>query len=127
MSLLTNQPNNQRRSNAMQAKNRKTILVLCTMLAVGLIPVAWLGCASTATRESTGEYIDDSTITAKVKAAYVHDPVVSALAVSVKTYKGVVQLSGFVNTATEKARAEEVARGVLGVKSVTNSLIVKAK
>ena len=111
----------------MQARNRKAILMMCAVLTVGLIPMTWLGCASTATRESTGEYVDDSTVTAKVKTALVKDPVVSAYAVNVKTYKGVVQLSGFVNTADEKTRAEEVARGVHGVKSVTNSLIVKAR
>ena len=111
----------------MQAINRKAVLMVCTVLTVGLMPVTWMGCASTSTRESTGEYIDDSTITAKVKAAFVKDPVVSAFAVSVKTYKGAVQLSGFVNTADEKTRAEEVARGVYGVKSVNDSLIVKAK
>ena len=71
--------------------------------------------------------MDDSAITAKVKAALVKDPLVSALAVNVKTYKGVVQLSGFVNTDAEKTRAAEVAVGVYGVKTVTNSLIVKAK
>ena len=91
------------------------------------MPLTWQGCASTSTHESTGEYIDDSTVTAKIKAALVKDPVVSAIAISVETYKGVVQLSGFVNTDGEKTRAEEVARGVRGVKSVANSLIVKTK
>ena len=111
----------------MQARNKKAILMMCAVLTIGLMPVTWLGCASTATRESTGEYVDDSTITAKVKTALIKDPVVSAFAVSVETYKGIVQLSGFVNTATEKAQAETVAHGVYGVKSVTNSLVVKSK
>ena len=111
----------------MQARNRKAILMMCAMLTAGLIPVTWLGCAGTTTRESTGEYIDDSTVTAKVKTALLKDPVVSAFAVSVETYKGVVQLSGFVNTAAEKAQAEAVARSVYGVKSVTNSLVVKPR
>ena len=110
----------------MQARNKTAVLVIWTVLTVGLLPVTWVGCASTATRESTGEYVDDSAITAKVKAALVKDPLDSALAVNVKTYKGVVQLSGFVNNADEKTRAGEVARGVNGVKSVTNSLVVKA-
>ena len=108
-------------------KNQTVILTLCAVLTAGLLPMTWTGCASTATRESTGEYVDDSTITAKVKTALVKDPVVSAFAVSVKTYKGVVQLSGFVNTDAEKTHAAEVAVGVYGVKTVTNSLIVKAK
>ena len=111
----------------MKTNNSKAVLMVCAVMTVGLLPMTWMGCASTATRESTGEYIDDSTITAKVKAALVKDPVVSALAVNVKTYKGVVQLSGFVNTADEKTQAEQVARGVYGVKSVANSLIVKAR
>ena len=111
----------------MPARNRKAILMMCTVLSLGLLPVVWMGCASTATRESTGEYIDDSTITAKLKTAFATDPTVSMLAVHVKTYKGVVQLSGFVNTQEEKDKAAEIARGVRGVKSVTNSLIVKTK
>ena len=57
----------------------------------------------------------------------VKDPVVSAFAVSVETYKGVVQLSGFVNTAAEKTQAEAVTRSVYGVKSVTNSLVIKSR
>jgi osmotically-inducible protein OsmY len=109
----------------MQARNRKAILMMCTILSVDLMAAGWMGCAGTRTHESTGEYVDDSTITTKVKAAFVKDPVVSALAVSVETFKGVVQLSGFVNTQEAKDRAEEIARSVRGVKSVTNSLIVK--
>ncbi len=110
----------------MQTRNRKAILMMCAVLSVGLMPVAWMACAGNRTHESTGEYVDDSTITAKVKAAFVKDPVVSAFAVSVETFKGVVQLSGFVNTQEAKDRAKEIARGVRGVTSVTNSLIVKA-
>lgn len=111
----------------MQARNRKAILMMCAVLSVGLMPVVWMGCASTRTHESTGEYVENSAITAKVKAAFAKDPVVSAFGVSVETFKGQVQLSGFVNTQEAKDRAEEIARGVRGVKSVTNSLIVKAK
>ena len=111
----------------MQTKNKQVALMLCVVLTGGLMAVTWMGCASTPTRESTGEYVDDSAITAKVKAALVKDPIVSALAVSVKTYKGVVQLSGFVDTADQKAQAENVARGVNGVSSVNNGLIVKVK
>jgi hyperosmotically inducible protein len=111
----------------MQARNKSAFLMMCTVLSVGLMPVVWTGCASTATRESTGEYIDDSTITAKVKTAFATDPTVSAFAVHVKTDRGVVQLSGFVNTQEEKDKAAEIAGGVLGVKSVTNRLVVKPK
>jgi hyperosmotically inducible protein len=88
--------------------------------------VAFLsGCASTSTKESTGEYIDDSTITTKVKAAFVKDEVVKARQVNVETYKGVVQLSGFVATPEEKARAERLAASVGGVTSVSNKIEIK--
>ena len=83
------------------------------------------GCAATATSESTGEYVDDSSITLKVKSAFVSDPVVSAMKVSVETFKGVVQLSGFVNTAEEKAQAGRVAAAVKGVTDVKNNIVVK--
>jgi hyperosmotically inducible periplasmic protein len=84
------------------------------------------GCAGTATRESTGEYIDDATTTTKVKAAFVKDPVVSAMDVKVDTFKGTVQLSGFVDTAEQKTRAEQLAAGVSGVSAVKNNITVKA-
>ncbi len=83
------------------------------------------GCAATATRESTGQYVDDSSITLKVKAAFVKDPIVGALQVKVETFKGVVQLSGFVNSAEEQAQAERVAAAVAGVIDVKNSIVVK--
>jgi osmotically-inducible protein OsmY len=83
------------------------------------------GCAGTSTRESTGEYIDDATITTKVKAAFVKDPVVKAMDVKVDTFKSTVQLSGFVDTSEQKARAEQVARGVTGVQDVKNNITVK--
>lgn len=98
-------------------------LLACTLtLGIG---ASLTGCAGTSTRESTGEYIDDSAITTKVKAAFAADNDVSALAVKVKTYKGTVQLSGFVNTAAEKAEAERLARGVNGVQNVVNNITVK--
>ncbi len=84
-----------------------------------------VGCAGTATSSSTGEYIDDSAITAKVKAAMVQDPTVKARDVKVETFKGVVQLSGFVDSQNEKARAEQIAAGVAGVQSVQNNITVK--
>ena len=98
--------------------------VLIALCAGGL---AWLptGCASTPTRESTGEYVDDSTITTKVKAEFVKDPVVKAIDVKVETYKGVVALNGFVNTAEEKARAKQIAAGVSGVRQVNNNITLK--
>jgi len=102
------------------------ILSLATLLTASVGLTAFTtGCASTATKESTGEYIDNSTITTKVKAALVNDPVVSALDVTVESFKGVVQLSGFVNTSAEKAQAGRVAASVKGVTDVKNNIVVK--
>ena len=99
---------------------------LITILALGGgIATMSSGCAGTATRESTGEYIDDASITAKVKAAYVKDPVVKALQVNVDTFKANVQLSGFVDTAEQKARAEQIAAGITGVAGVKNNITLK--
>jgi hyperosmotically inducible periplasmic protein len=86
-----------------------------------------VGCASQPGRESTGEYIDDTAITAKVKAALVADKEVSAMSVNVETFRGVVQLSGFADGQKEISRAVSVARGVKGVKSVKNDLRIKPK
>jgi hypothetical protein len=80
---------------------------------------------SSRTHESTGEYVDDSAITAKVKAAILEDPELKTLQISVKTFKGVVQLSGFVDSKEMVARAGEVAGQVSGVREVKNDLIVK--
>lgn len=84
-------------------------------------------CASTPTSESTGQLIDNSAITAKVKAALLNDPNVSSYPIKVKTYKGTVQLSGFVDNTTQAKRAENVARSVRGVQAVENDLLVKTK
>lgn len=105
---------------------KMSIPTLVTILALsGGAAALQTGCAGTATRSSTGEFIDDATITTKVKAAFVRDPVVKALDVNVDTFKSVVQLSGFVNTTDEKARAEQVAAGIAGVSSVKNNITVK--
>lgn len=82
-------------------------------------------CASTTTSESTGEFFDNSLITVKVKSKLVDDPATSFLSIKVVTYKGVVQLSGFVDSDKEKQRASELARSVEGVKDVKNDLVVK--
>jgi len=79
-----------------------------------------VGCASTSTQESTGEFIDDSVITTKVKAAIFNEPTLKSFDINVKTTKGVVELSGLVNSKSELNKAVEVARGVQGVKSVKN-------
>lgn len=97
------------------------------VLAGGLILIQiHSGCAATPTSESTGEFVDDAAITTKVKASFVKDPVVKAIDVKVETFKGIVQLSGFVNTPEEKSQAERLAAAVLGVKSVANNITLKA-
>jgi len=92
-------------------------------LAVTLITVA--SCASTSKHEGTGEYIDDSVITTKVKAAILNEPALKVAEINVETFKGVVQLSGFVNSQADINKAVEVARGVRGVSSVKNDMRVK--
>jgi osmotically-inducible protein OsmY len=82
-------------------------------------------CTSTRTTESTGEYVDDATVTSKVKAALLGDVGLKSFEISVETYKDVVQLSGFVNSEQMKAHAGDVTAGVSGVRSVRNTLIVK--
>lgn len=89
--------------------------------------VTMLGCASTASKEGTGEYIDDSIITTKVKAAILNEETLKSSEVNVETFKGVVQLSGFVNSEADIATAASVARGVKGVTSVKNDMRLKAK
>ena len=94
---------------------------LFVLLAIAVIG----GCAGSRTKESTGEYVDDSAITAKVKNAILDDSSLKVFQINVETFKGVVQLSGFVNSPQVKSRAAEVASRVSGVKSVKNDLIVK--
>lgn len=87
--------------------------------------VAVLGCSSTPQKESTGEYVDDSYITTKVKAAILGEPTLKSSEINVETFKGVVQLSGFVNSRSDISRAIDVARSVKGVKSVKNDMRLK--
>ena len=95
-------------------------LCLCLLFAVMIA-----GCGSTATKESTGEFIDDSVITANVKAVIYDEPTLKIGQIGVETYKGVVQLSGFVNSSMAVTKAESLASSVKGVVSVKNSLVVK--
>jgi osmotically-inducible protein OsmY len=94
------------------------------LVCIGLI-TQLLGCAATQNRESTGQYVDDSAITTKVKAAIFDEPSLKVFQISVETFKGVVQLSGFVNSEQIVRKAGEVAGRVEGVRSVTNNLVVK--
>ncbi len=94
-------------------------------LVLLVVTIALMGCASSQKQSSPGDYIDDTVITTKVKAAIFDDPDLKVMQISVKTRQGIVQLSGFVNSAQDVRRAGEVARGVAGVESVKNDLIVK--
>jgi osmotically-inducible protein OsmY len=94
--------------------------LFATMLILSLI-----GCAPTAKREGAGEYIDDALITTKVKAALAADPDVKATEVKVETFKGMVQLSGFVSSRESVQKAIELSRGVAGVRGVKNDMVVK--
>jgi len=83
------------------------------------------GCASTRTHDSTGQYIDDASITTKVKSDMVADKEISAFQISVNTFKGVVHLTGSADTRQEADKAATIARGVAGVKSVDNDIQIK--
>lgn len=103
----------------------KTLHLMGALVLVGILAGPMVGCTSTPTSESTGEYIDDATISTKVRAQLIGDKDLNVFKIDVTTFKGVVQLSGFVNTASIKARAGTVAAGVQGVKAVSNNLVIK--
>lgn len=98
---------------------------LATMLFAASLVATLAGCASTPTKEGTGEFIDDSVITAKVKASIFNEPTLKATEINVETFKGDVQLSGFVAQPQDAQRAAEIARGIKGVVSVKNDVRVK--
>ncbi len=97
---------------------------LASLAGVALMATA-LGCASTATQEGTGEYADDAVITTKVKTAIFQEPTLKSAEINVETFKGTVQLSGFVNSREDVNKAVAVARGVKGVSGVKNDMRVK--
>ena len=101
-------------------KNRIMCFLACFVLAASFV-----GCASSARHESTGQYIDNSVITSKVKTAIFNEPTLKSLQITVESFKGEVQLSGFVDSAASAKRAGEVVRNVDGVVSVKNNLTVK--
>ncbi len=90
-----------------------------------LVLASLLGCASTATQEGTGEYFDDTAITAKVKAAIFNEPSLKSSEVNVETFKGTVQLTGFVGSRGAIDKAGELARAVKGVTNVRNDMRLK--
>ena len=103
----------------MKPSNKLFTFILAVLLAT------LLGCAGTATKEGTGEYVDDTVITTKVKAALFDEPSLRSAEINVETFKGVVQLSGFVASPAAATKAVEVARDVGGVKSVKNDMRIK--
>lgn len=104
----------------MKKLQRITKLLVC----FGLI-VAFLGCNATQKKESTGQFIDDAAITAKIKSGLFEDAQLKSLQIEVKTFKGVVQLSGFVDSAQSATRPGEIAGRVPGIKELKNDLVVK--
>jgi osmotically-inducible protein OsmY len=96
-----------------------------TMLFAASLAATMAGCASTPTKEGTGEYVDDTVITAKVKASIFNEPTLKASEINVETFKGDVQLSGFVSNPQDAQKAVEIARGVKGVTSVKNDVRIK--
>src|SRR5512145_2361244 len=103
--------------------NRRNFLIRGLVLLVLL--ATFVACASTPKHESTGEYVDDSVITTKVKALLAKDDFLKSFQISVETYQGTVQLSGFVNSQQAVDKAGEITRSVKGVNTVKNNLIVK--
>jgi osmotically-inducible protein OsmY len=91
-------------------------------LAGALLMVTALGCASTTKKEGTGEYVDDTVVTTKVKAAIFNEPTLKSAEINVETFKGIVQLSGFVSSPAAATTAVAVAGKVDGVKSVKNDM-----
>jgi len=98
--------------------------ILQVVVCIGLLS-AFMGCAATQKHESTGQYVDDTVITTKVKTAIFNEESLKLLQINVKSYQGVVQLSGFVDSAKSVSKAGEVARRVEGVTEVKNDLQVK--
>lgn len=108
-------------------KNHNSHLLSLLLLTGAVVGTAFTtACSSTATRQSTGEYIDDTAISAKVKSAFVSDDSVKAFDVQVETFRGVVQLSGFVDNMNQKSRAEQIARSTNGVRDVRNNIQLKS-
>ncbi|MBI9086596.1 MAG: BON domain-containing protein [Desulfobacterales bacterium] len=102
---------------------KRNVVIHCFVLLMLIITFA--ACASTPKQESTGEYVDDSVITTKVKSLLAADDFLNSFQISVETFKGTVQLSGFVASQKAVDKADQIARSVKGVKSVKNDLVVK--
>jgi hypothetical protein len=105
------------------AMKNRNIIINCLMLL--MLITALVSCASTPAHQSAGEYVDDSVITTKIKALIAEDDFLKSFQISVETYQGTVQMSGFVNSQKAIDRANEIVWSVNGVKSIKNNLIVK--
>jgi osmotically-inducible protein OsmY len=113
-------------SNGVIMNNSKLrTIALAAFIGIGST-VILSACGSTPTRESTGQYVDDASITTKVKSDFVLDKTVDATNIKVETYKGTVQLSGFAKSQYEINRAVQIARNVTGVQSVKNDILLKS-
>ena len=102
----------------------KTITTAALACVLAIANVA--GCAVARDQESVGAYVDDATLTTRIKAKFADDPTVSAMSISVETLKGVVQLSGFAKSVAERTTAERLARSTSGVRDVRNDIIVRS-
>ncbi len=102
---------------------KRNIVIHCLVLL--MLIATFVACASTPKQASTGEYVDDSVITTKVKSMLAADDFLKSFQISVETFKGTVQLSGFVASQKAVDKASEIARSVKGVTSVKNDLVVK--
>ncbi|HWK50638.1 MAG TPA: BON domain-containing protein [Steroidobacter sp.] len=102
------------------ARQTTAALLLAAIMASTVV-----GCSSTPTQQSTGQAIDDGVVTAKVKAKLIEDPVTKAHQINVETFKGTVQLSGFVETDQARSRALQLARSTDGVKSVKDAMQIR--
>jgi osmotically-inducible protein OsmY len=103
----------------------KKSYIVIRFLVVLMMIAAFVACASTPKQEGTGDYVDDSVITSKIKTQLASDDFLKSFQISVESRKGIVQLSGFVDSQNAKDKAGQIARGVDGVKSIRNNLVVK--
>jgi len=103
----------------------KKVSILIRYFTLLLLIAAFVACASSHKHESTGQYVDDSVITTKVKSLIAADDFLKSFDISVETYKGIVQMSGFVDSQKAVTKAGQIARSVKGVRDVKNNLIVK--
>ena len=103
----------------------KKINMFIRYFVLVMLIASFVACASTSKQEGAGEYVDDSVITTKVKSLLAADDFLKSFQIGVQTYKGIVQLSGFVNSQKAIDKAVEITRSVKGVSSVKNNLILK--